>query len=256
MDARFLVRTRESGLLVGAAVIGLASWLHGRRRRTRATQKAHEVLLAAFPSGAPLSLTPSARSPGALSPRPRSAASRPGRFSRLGVNDRFRGRPRRRGRGECAARRPACPPGGSLRSLSRRPLISNGFSASVGLEAAHTPVCGGAFGSLLGRALGARRSDMRLLVGCGAAGAIAGAFDAPLAGAFYAFEAILGAYSLSFATPGRRRAQSWPSAISTGQLLHRPGLSAPCAAAARRSVRVGVHVICAFRRSPRRRASR
>jgi CIC family chloride channel protein len=43
--------------------------------------------------------------------------------------------------------------------------------------------------------LAARRSDMRLLVACGAAAAISAAFSAPLAGAFYAFEVILGAYT-------------------------------------------------------------
>jgi CIC family chloride channel protein len=36
-----------------------------------------------------------------------------------------------------------------------------------------------------------------MLVGCGAAGAIAGAFGAPLAGAFYAFELIIGSYSVA-----------------------------------------------------------
>ena len=40
-------------------------------------------------------------------------------------------------------------------------------------------------------------------MGCGAAGAIAGAFGAPLAGAFYAFELIIGSYSVaSFAPVG------------------------------------------------------
>ena len=84
--------------------------------------------------------------------------------------------------------------------ISLQTLISNGFGASVGLEAAYTQICG-MLASLLGRGLGARRVDMRLLVGCGAAGAIAAAFDAPLAGAFYAFEAILGAYSVSSLMP-------------------------------------------------------
>ena len=39
-----------------------------------------------------------------------------------------------------------------------------------------------------------RRSDMRTLVGCGSAGAIGAAFGAPLTGAFYAFELIIGTY--------------------------------------------------------------
>ncbi len=46
-----------------------------------------------------------------------------------------------------------------------------------------------------------RRQDLRMLVGCGAGGAIAAAFDAPLTGSFYAFELIIGAYSLANAVP-------------------------------------------------------
>ena len=47
-----------------------------------------------------------------------------------------------------------------------------------------------------------RRNDLRLLVGCGAAGAIAAAFNAPLTGAFYAFELVIGTYSLAHAGAG------------------------------------------------------
>lgn len=39
------------------------------------------------------------------------------------------------------------------------------------------------------------------MVGCGAAAAIAGAFGAPLAGAFYAFELIIGGYTAASLTP-------------------------------------------------------
>ncbi len=46
-----------------------------------------------------------------------------------------------------------------------------------------------------------RRADLRLLVGCGAAGAIASAFNAPLTGAFYAFELVIGTYSLGSLAP-------------------------------------------------------
>ena len=49
------------------------------------------------------------------------------------------------------------------------------------------------------RACAGRISAM--LVGCGAGGAIAAAFGAPLTGAFYAFELIIGAYSLANAIP-------------------------------------------------------
>jgi CIC family chloride channel protein len=79
-------------------------------------------------------------------------------------------------------------------------MLSNGAGASVGLEAAYTQI-GGAVGSWMGRTLKVRRADLRLLVGCGAAGAIAAAFNAPLTGAFYAFELVLGAYSLAVLAP-------------------------------------------------------
>src|SRR5499433_1508307 len=79
-------------------------------------------------------------------------------------------------------------------------LLSGGFGASVGLEAAYTQL-GAALASRLGRWLGLRRDDVRTLVGCGAAGAIAAAFNAPLTGAFYAFELIIGAYTLQTLAP-------------------------------------------------------
>jgi CIC family chloride channel protein len=47
----------------------------------------------------------------------------------------------------------------------------------------------------VGRIFHLRRNDLRLLVGCGAAAAISGAFASPLGGAFYAFELIIGSYS-------------------------------------------------------------
>lgn len=79
-------------------------------------------------------------------------------------------------------------------------LISNGFGASVGLEAGYTQLaCGMA--SKLGFKLKLRRADLRVLVGCGAAGAIAAAFSAPLTGAFYAFELIIGTYSIVTLAP-------------------------------------------------------
>lgn len=79
-------------------------------------------------------------------------------------------------------------------------LISNGFGASVGLEAAYTQLASG-FASRIGRALKLRRADLRTLVGCGAAAAIASAFNAPLTGAFYAFELIIGVYSIATLAP-------------------------------------------------------
>jgi CIC family chloride channel protein len=79
-------------------------------------------------------------------------------------------------------------------------MLSNGVGASVGLEAGYTQI-GSAVGSRIGRAFRVRRADLRLLVGCGAAGAIASAFNAPLTGAFYAFELVIGTYSLATLAP-------------------------------------------------------
>lgn len=73
-------------------------------------------------------------------------------------------------------------------------MISNGAGASVGMEAAYVQTASGIL-SFIGRNLKLRRTDMRVFVGAGAAAAIAAAFNAPLAGAFYAFELILGSYS-------------------------------------------------------------
>jgi CIC family chloride channel protein len=79
-------------------------------------------------------------------------------------------------------------------------LISSGTGASVGLEAGYTQV-GSGLASKLGEILRLRRNDLRILVGCGAAGAIAAAFDAPLAGAFYAFELVIGGYTVGALAP-------------------------------------------------------
>jgi CIC family chloride channel protein len=79
-------------------------------------------------------------------------------------------------------------------------IMSSGVGASVGLEGGYTQI-GAAIGSRFGRSFRLRRNDMRLLVGCGAAGAIGSAFHAPLTGAFYAFELIIGTYTLATFAP-------------------------------------------------------
>ena len=66
---------------------------------------------------------------------------------------------------------------------------------------------------------------MRLLVACGAAGAISAAFSAPLAGAFYAFEVVLGAYTSAGLVPVIASAvASW---LVTRQLAHPSFLMVP-----------------------------
>jgi CIC family chloride channel protein len=77
---------------------------------------------------------------------------------------------------------------------------SSGVGASVGLEAGYTQFASG-IASRIGMAFRLRRADLRILVGCGAAGGIAGAFGAPLAGAFYGFELVIGGYTPNSLAP-------------------------------------------------------
>jgi CIC family chloride channel protein len=84
--------------------------------------------------------------------------------------------------------------------VAAQTMWSSGVGASVGLEAGYTQLASG-FASWIGRLFRLRRRDMRVLVGCGAAGAIGGAFGAPLAGAFYAFELVIGTYSIASLAP-------------------------------------------------------
>ncbi len=79
-------------------------------------------------------------------------------------------------------------------------VASNGFGASVGLEAAYAQI-GGAGASVAGRMFNLRRSDLRTFVGAGAGAAIGAAFGAPLTGAFYAFEIIIGSYTIANIAP-------------------------------------------------------
>jgi len=73
---------------------------------------------------------------------------------------------------------------------------SNGVGASVGMEAGYAQL-GAGIASRLGRSFRLRRNDLRVLVGCGTAAAIGGAFNAPLCGAFYGIELIIGIYSIT-----------------------------------------------------------
>ena len=98
-------------------------------------------------------------------------------------------------------------------------ILSNGVGASVGLEAGYTQI-GSALASRLGRMFRVRRNDLRLLVGCGSAAAIAGAFNAPLTGAFYAFELVIGTYSLVTLAPVAVAAMVGATVV---QLLALPG---------------------------------
>src|SRR5689334_15423372 len=75
-----------------------------------------------------------------------------------------------------------------------------GLGASVGLEAGVTQM-GAAAASWMGRRCKMNRTAMRTLVGCGAAAAIAAAFNAPIAGIFYALELVIGGYAVTALVP-------------------------------------------------------
>jgi len=79
-------------------------------------------------------------------------------------------------------------------------IVSNAAGAAVGMEAGYSQL-GSSFFSYIGERLSLRRADQRIFVGAGAAAAIAAAFNAPLAGAFYGFELILGTYMTKALAP-------------------------------------------------------
>lgn len=73
--------------------------------------------------------------------------------------------------------------------------ITVGFGGSVGLEA---PIVtsGAAIGSGLGRFLGLSYKEVTMLLACGAAAGIAGAFNSPIAGIVFAIEVLLPEFTI------------------------------------------------------------
>lgn len=78
--------------------------------------------------------------------------------------------------------------------------ITIGFGGSVGAEAPIV-LTGSAIGSNLGRFLKLDQRNLMILVGCGAAGAIAGIFKAPIAGILFVIEVLLLDLTLSSILP-------------------------------------------------------
>ncbi|MDX7949954.1 chloride channel protein [Lichenihabitans sp. Uapishka_5] len=108
--------------------------------------------------------------------------------------------------------------------VTMQTVLSSGCGGSVGLEAGYTQICA-AVSSRVGIVLAARRADMRLLVACGGAAAIAGAFNAPLAGAFYGFEVVLGTYTVGALSPVA--ASALAACLVTRQFVDHPYLVPP-----------------------------
>lgn len=86
----------------------------------------------------------------------------------------------------------------ALRTVAAVATIGSGGSAG---RFAPSAVLGAAVGSGVGRFLRVSGERMRSLVGCGAAGAIAAVFNAPIGGIFFALEVLLGNFSAQTFAP-------------------------------------------------------
>ena len=78
--------------------------------------------------------------------------------------------------------------------------LSIGTGGSVGREGPIVQI-GSAFGSSLGQLMGLNTMGIRTLVGCGAAAGISATFNAPIAGALFAAEVIVGHFAVTQFTP-------------------------------------------------------
>ena len=86
----------------------------------------------------------------------------------------------------------------AVKSVASAITISTG--GSVGQEGPIIQV-GSAIGSSIGQWLKVSPERLKILVGCGAAAGIAATFNAPIAGAFFALEIILGNFALASFSP-------------------------------------------------------
>jgi len=80
------------------------------------------------------------------------------------------------------------------------PAITIGSGGSVGQEGP-IALIGSAFGSVLGQALKLPQKYISLFLACGASAGIAATFNAPIAGAFFGLEVVLGSYAMGAVVP-------------------------------------------------------
>ena len=191
---RALLRADELAFVALAALVGAAAGV-AVAVMSRATQLAARAAVR-DPRGQHLSAPAPASSPGGcsscrsrrLAARPRHVAERPLPLAAGGRPDRGQ---RAAWRPDVAARQPRRRAGDDDLERRRRLGRARGrlHPGRLGHRLRARPT------------LRLRRSDLRILVGCGAAGAIGAAFDAPLTGAFYAFELVIGGYTVAALAP-------------------------------------------------------
>lgn len=78
--------------------------------------------------------------------------------------------------------------------------LALGLGASVGRYGPAVQL-GATVGSFFGQSIGLTRTGLRILLGCGVAAAISASFNAPIAGAIFAHEVIIGSFSLRAFAP-------------------------------------------------------
>ncbi len=115
-----------------------------------------------------------------------------------------------------------------VKSAAAAVTIATG--GSVGTEGP-AAVLGGGLGSTIGQGLRFRANRLKLLVGCGAAAGLSGAFGAPVAGTFFALEKILGNLRASWlaavAVASVMAAAVTRSVLGSNQVIRIPRLYEP-----------------------------